>query len=63
MLKTILKKLGVASLKEFFDNEAKIEEKYKGLEIERITPLSKLTYEELEFLDDYLMKHRGLVLH
>lgn len=58
MLELILKKLGVTSVKEFFENEAKIEAKYKGLEIERITPLSKLSYEELEFLDSYVMQHK-----
>ena len=48
---------------EFFDNEEKIEAKYKGLEIERITPLSKLSYEELEFLDDYVVQHMKQLQH
>lgn len=63
MIKRILKKLGVTSVEEFFDNEEKIEAKYKGLEIERITPLSKLSYEELEFLDDYVVQHMKQLQH
>ena len=58
MLDIILKKLNTPSLEEFFENEKKIEQKFEGYEIERESPLSVLTMEEVDFVADYIVEHR-----
>lgn len=57
MLSEILKKLGFNTMDEFWENERRIMEEYKGMGIERRSPLMKLSDEELDFLQDngYIM--------
>lgn len=50
MLERILEKLGAKSMDEFWENEKKIRDKYKGLGIERKSLLLKLSDEEMDFL-------------
>ena len=57
MLEKILKKLGVNTIQEFIDSERKIAEKYKGYEIERANPFSKLTSEESMWLKNYVIEN------
>lgn len=54
MLQTILGKLGVSSMDEFWENEKRIANEFvnKGLTVERKTPLLQLTKEEMDFLVD-----------
>ncbi len=59
MLETILLKLNATSFKDFLIKEKEILEQYKGLEIERISPLSKLTCEEIDFLENYYIEHKS----
>lgn len=58
MLEQILKKLGTSSIQEYFDNEARLLEKVKGIEADWETGLSKLSYEELEFLEEYYIRNK-----
>ena len=50
MLERILEKLGVKSMDEFWEKEKKIRDEYKGMGIERKSPLLKLSDEEMDFL-------------
>lgn len=59
MLDGILKKLGVSSLEEFFKREDEFLKRFDGLEIEYESSLSKLTIQELDFVDDYIVEHRA----
>lgn len=55
MLETILKKLQVSSINEFFENENRILKKYKGMEIERENPLTRLNKEEMDFFESFIL--------
>lgn len=54
MLETILQKLNVNSIEEYFEKQKKFYEKTKGQEIDYQSPLLVLTFEELDFVDEYV---------
>lgn len=54
MLETILQKLNVNSIEEYFEKQKKFYEKTKGQEIDYQSPLLMLTFEELDFVDEYV---------
>ena len=54
MLETICEKLNVNSIEEYLQKRDAFFEKYKGLEIEYPSPLLALSFEELDFFENYV---------
>lgn len=61
MLETILQKLNVNSIEEYFEKQKKFYEEAQGQEIEYLSPLLVLTFEELDFVDEYVNTHMSKV--
>lgn len=54
MLEIILKKLGFDSVEEFFNSEKKYIDDCNGMEVDRPNPLSVLTFDEIDFFQEYV---------
>lgn len=62
MLESILKKLQCSSISEFFEKEKQIIEKYSGMEIERMNPLTLLNDEEMDYFEEHILpSYSGVV--
>lgn len=55
MLERILQKLQCSSIEEFWEKEKVILKKYADYEIERISPLTKLDKDEMDYFETFIL--------